>query len=97
MVLIREGLAMPVIAFSSSDPLDQACRVLDVMRKMGFRLLALLSVDPQVPGAFRVRIAFEPAKTMSANTLVERIASCIGVHDLTHDPVLRAPVSTPAP
>lgn len=83
---------MHTIAFSSTEPLDRVCRALDLMRKMGFGLTSM-SVDPRAARAFHVRIAFEPRGELSASTLVERVASRVGVYDLRHHsaPTVSAP------
>ncbi len=73
---------MHTIQFTSPNPLDHVCRVLDAMRKMGFHLEALqVSVAPD--GFFRVLVVVETHDLLTIGTLLQRVASCIGVCDLT--------------
>lgn len=66
------------IEFVSNDPFDHACRVLDTVRKMGFRLGAML-VEPRPDGAFRVEVSFHTAGDLTAETLVHRVLNLEGI------------------
>ena len=75
---------MHTIVFDSANPLDHVCRALDAIRKMGFAFVAM-QVDRKAGNAFRVSIVFQPCGELTVGTLVERMSSCVGVSDLTHD------------
>ncbi|MFM9847896.1 MAG: hypothetical protein ACKVP3_12135 [Hyphomicrobiaceae bacterium] len=75
---------MHTIGFDSVNPFDHVCRVLDAIRKMGFAFVSM-TVDRKAENTFRISIVFRPCGVLTVGTLVERISSCIGVSDLTHD------------
>jgi hypothetical protein len=66
------------IGFDSVNPFDHVCRALDVIRKMGFALVAM-----QVNRSTRNTV--QPCGELTVSTLMERISSCVGVSGLTHD------------
>jgi hypothetical protein len=72
------------IGFDSVNPFDHICRALDAVRKMGFAFVSM-RVDRKAEETFRVSIVFRPRGELTATTLAERISSCVGVSDLTHD------------
>jgi acetolactate synthase regulatory subunit len=72
------------IGFDSVNPFDHVCRALDVIRKMGFALVAM-QVNRSTRNTFRVSIVFQPCGELTVSTLMERISSCVGVSGLTHD------------
>lgn len=72
---------MHTLRFSSSDPLDHVCRALDIIRKMCFDLSSL-SVGRVANGGFRIAIMLDVHDRLTVGTLVERVSSFIGVHDL---------------
>lgn len=75
---------MHTLEFNSANPLDHVCRTLDAVRKMGFGFVAM-TVDRKAENTFRISIVFRPRGELTANTLVERVSSCVGVSDLTHE------------
>ena len=75
---------MHTIGFNSANPFDHVCRALDAIRKMGFVFVAM-QVDRKAENTFRVSIVFQPCGALTVGTLVDRISSCVGVSDLTHD------------
>ena len=75
---------MHTIGFDSVNPFDHVCRALDAIRKMGFAFVAM-QVDRNAGNTFRVSIVFRPCGALTVGTLVDRISSCVGVSDLTHD------------
>jgi len=76
-------MAVHTIQFSSADPFDHVCRVLDTIRKMGFDF-ASLNVGGAAGNAYRISVSFQPRGELTPDTLAERISSCVGVYDLTH-------------
>jgi hypothetical protein len=70
--------------FRTPDPLDHVCRTLDAMRKMGFDLVNLV-VEQATGQTFRVSITFNSHGLLTVGTLIDRVACCVGVHDLTHE------------
>jgi len=75
---------MHTIQFISPDPLDHVCRALDAIRKMGFEL-ASLHAEGAAQGGFRICIALDAHDQLTVGTLLERVSSYIGVHDLAYE------------
>lgn len=62
---------MHTMKFSTFDPYDPLLRALDLLRKMGFRLLAL-NVTQSAP-LYTMELQFEVCGNLPAHTFVERL------------------------
>lgn len=70
------------IGFLSPDPLDHACRALDVVRRMGYGIRRF-AVEAHGTGAFRVSMDVVERGELSPATLAARISNIPGVTGLT--------------
>lgn len=77
------------VEFSSPDPADHTCRVLDVARRMGFRFVSI-RVEPKMSGlfkrrrsgAFEITFSFCVAGHLSLETFMKRVLSFDGVDNV---------------
>ncbi len=62
---------MYTVRFSAHHPYDSLLRALDILRKMGFRLLGMKV--SQAASRYLCEIQFEVSGTLAAHTFVERL------------------------
>jgi acetolactate synthase regulatory subunit len=75
---------MHELRFHTSDPLDHCTRVLDTVRRMGFRLIYMRAA-PYRDAEFDVLVIFEPAGNLSVHVLTDRVRGFVGVGNVRLD------------
>lgn len=72
---------MKSILFETTMPHNHVPRTLDILRTMGFDLIAM-TLSKQDEGSYRVDLSYEPNGNLSDQTFVERVRALTAISTL---------------